>query len=146
MRCCCVRGPAAARGRRRSCVEETAVARNRQTNWQKTKIFSLISLQKWEREKPRKRINHVTCATAIPFVHTITCVRIWVTLGIRLPYSCQRTKIYNRRKTWTNRARGYTLHYKDTPVRLREYMTGLQIIGVWKLLDFLPERRSFRFS
>ena len=112
----------------------------------KQKIFSLISLQKWEREKPRKRINHVTCATAIPFVHTITCVRIWVTLGIRLPYSCQRTKIYNRRKTWTNRARGYTLHYKDTPVRLREYMTGLQIIGVWKLLNFLPERRSFRFS
>jgi len=145
MRCCCVRGPAAARGRRRSCVEETAVARHRQTNWQ-NKIFSLISLQKWEREKPRKRINHVTCATAIPFVHTITCVRIWVTLGIRLPYSCQHTKIYNRRKTWTNRARGYTMHYKDTPVRLREYMTGLQIIGVWKLLNFLPERRSFRFS
>ena len=48
----------------------------------------------------------------------------------------QHTKIYNRREKktnqWTNRerARGCTLHYKDTPVRLREYMTGLQIIGV----------------
>jgi len=151
---CWVRGPAAASGRRKSCVlcvEETAVAPIRRSQTNRLRKYFLIHFI-LRREKPKKGFIMIKCATAIPFVHIVTCVRIWVTLGIRLPYLCINIQKYTigEKKKQTNgqieRARGYTLHYKDTPVRLREYMTGLQIIGVWKLLDFLRERRSYRFS
>lgn len=99
-----------------------------------TKIFS-HSFHFKEREAEKIGFILIESETAIPFVHIVTCVRIRVTLGIRLPYSCRNIQKYTigeKKNQWTNRerARGYTLQYKDTPVQLREYMTGLQIIGV----------------